>query len=300
MIRETLRMGAACLLAIGCTTAYAQSSEESRSADRVFQASREADFDNWVLRANRAKALTPAQQTARAVVAHIERKDCAAAIAELNKGLGTGNAEVQVFAGTLYENGVCLKQNAERAMQLYERADAAEHPGAAARMVAILASADAASDYPSAIWWAHKAKLPLAPPCQLSAAQLASDSSIVAALSVWPAAQLQSCAETAAVVASVEAELRSPEFLDAIGLLGSVQMRFQPALRNIDWQTDVRLPSRVGAAESVERESREAQTAFASFLRKTGERAIARFPTLSKADPQWRIEARYSMDANAR
>ncbi|MFY8016487.1 MAG: hypothetical protein ACOVN9_00115, partial [Inhella sp.] len=66
------------------------------------------------------------------VVRQIESKNCAGAAQQLNEALANPSAEVLVLAGSMFENGICLKQSTERAARMYLRA--ADAPGVGSRL----------------------------------------------------------------------------------------------------------------------------------------------------------------------
>jgi len=123
----------ALLVALGIAfTASAGSAQD----DRQFQAGREADFDQWRwAQTQRARALTEGERAVQAVTEAMVKRDCTAAAAALNAGLAKQHPEVWLLAGAMFEDGLCLKPNWDRAVNFYQRADSAGQPAAALRLV---------------------------------------------------------------------------------------------------------------------------------------------------------------------
>ena len=106
-----------------------------------------------------AWARTPAEQVVSNVRIDIARGDCKAAAARLNKGLGEHYAEVQLLAGSMYENGACLKANWDRALHFYSLAFKNGQTEAAYRLAAGFAAPENGPDIASALWWASRVNL---------------------------------------------------------------------------------------------------------------------------------------------
>jgi hypothetical protein len=87
----------------------------------------------------------------------------AAAIGALNNGLAAAYPGVLLMAGTMFDEGLCLKPNWERAERLYLRAQKAGHRGGRLRLIAGLAAPG--SDPAAALWWAQQENGPLPSPC---------------------------------------------------------------------------------------------------------------------------------------
>ena len=88
-----------------------------------------------------------ATEATRAVVNAIEAKDCAAAVKELNAAMATASPEAWLLGGAMFEQGLCLKANVERASRLYQRAAQAGRGDARSRLAALYALQLAWIDY---------------------------------------------------------------------------------------------------------------------------------------------------------
>lgn len=293
---------AAALLALPALTVWAQSAASPSDSGRQFEAGRGAELQQWQWRAQRGVEPTPAQKAVQDVLEAIQKRDCPGAVAGLNAGLAKAYPEIFTLAGALYEEGVCVRQNWQRAEGLYQRAVAVNHPGVAARLAAGYASAAGGRDKAAALWWAARANTALPPVCA-SVAPLAGDAEkFIAALQAWPAAQIDHCAYAAAVMASVQAELEPPEFAASYGMVGTAVLNFVPAQGRIDIQdegVDAPPPAAgaVTAGSSLDLERRAARKAFQAQLRQAADLALKRFDKPAGLPADWRVQARHVFQA---
>lgn len=290
------------LLATLALPVLAQTAAGAADAGRQFEAGRGAELQQWQWRAQRGVAPTPAQKAVQAVLDAIQKRDCPGAVAGLNAGLAKAYPEIFTLAGALYEDGVCVRQNWQRAEGLYQRAVAVNHPGVAARLAAGYASAAGGRDRAAALWWAARAKTALPAACA-GVVPLAGDADkFIAALQAWPATQIEHCAYAAAVMASVQAELEQPDFAASYGMVGTVVMNFVPAQGSIAIQDEGvdAPPPAVGvltAGSSQDLERRAARKAFQAQLRQTADLALKRFDRPAGLPADWRVEARHVFQA---
>lgn len=270
--------------------------QTSSDASRQLDVGKKADLENWAWRAQRGKAPTESERTLQAVLDAVAKRDCAAAVQSLNAGLSKAFPEVATLAGAMYEEGICLKQNWDRAVSLYERAFTAGHVGAAARAAAGYATPVGGRDAAASLWWALRAKTALPAECA-KLAPLAEDADrFVAALKAWPADQLQACVYSAAVMATIQGEAESAGLAAAYGLQGKVTLSFAPVRGRIDIKEElVAAPITVVLTDAAKRESDQqaARVAFSGYLRQTADRALKRFDKPAGIPSTWRLEATY-------
>jgi TPR repeat protein len=82
----------------------------------------------------------------------LEHRDCKLAVARLNQGLERRYPDAFLLAGAMFEQGLCVKTEWDRAATMYQRALAVGHGGGQFRLVAGLAERGA----PVALWWAQE------------------------------------------------------------------------------------------------------------------------------------------------
>jgi TPR repeat protein len=277
-------------LALTTSAALAQTSDGTA---RQFEAGRTADFNNWLWRAQQGGPQTESEKAVQAVVDAVGRKDCPGAVAALNAGLAKGHADVTVLAGAMFEDGICVRQNWDRALSLYQRAMAAGHPTAAARLAAGSAAPAGGRDKAATLWWATQARTPMPAECAVAPGSDDPDR-FVATLKGWSAERLEACFYVAAVMASVQAEAAQPGLASGFGLAGSANVMFTPAQRRVEVLgelTDDTASGRV--AEGGPEEAARRRRAFTTHLQTTGERALARFAAPVAVPAEWRVLARY-------
>jgi hypothetical protein len=270
----------------------------SQIRDRQFEAGQTADLQNWQWRARQGVAPSEAEKAVAAVVEAIGRRDCNAAVTQLNAGLAKGHADVMLLAGAMYEEGLCIKPNWERAVGLYERAAAAGRSEAMARIAAGYASQAGGRDLAATVWWALRAGTPVPDTCGQVTSLVNDADKFVAALKAWPAGQLQACAHAAAVMATVQGEAGAANYAAAFGLRGTVRFTYNPSGGQLDVveQVSSTSPVSVVVTDAAVRESEQQaqRTAFSAALRQLTERALKRYEKQPGLPAQWRVTAEYA------
>jgi len=280
----------ALLVALGIAfTASAGSAQD----DRQFQAGREADFDQWRwAQTQRARALTEGERAVQAVTAAMVKRDCTAAAAALNAGLAKQHPEVWLLAGAMFEDGLCLKPNWDRAVNFYQRADSAGQPAAALRLAAGYAAPAGGKDLAAALWWAARGKTALPSACASASAMANEPDRFVAALKAWPAGQLEACAYAAAVMATLQGEFAGNDLASSLGLEGRVRIAFVPAEARIDIDDDLAAAGGVSSDAAVrEAQARTMRTALQQQLRSVADRALKRHAKPAAVPAGWRVDS---------
>jgi hypothetical protein len=286
-----LMAGHALALLLAAAGAAAQSPQQpDRRVEPLrdpMELGRFADLDQWQWKAQRGRKPTEAERQVQDVVEAIGQRDCALAVKSLNAGLAKGAHEVLVLAATMYEEGLCLKPNWERAVALLQRAHGAGSPLAAPRLASGYAAPAGGGDKAAALWWAMQAKAGLPEVCRIAPALVADADKFVAAIEAWPAGRIDHCAYVAGVMATLQGQIETSALASVYALGGEVGLSLVPAIGRID------IVDRLAAAEtgvgrindaSTERENRGALIAL---LRKTAERAIGRYTRPTGLDPSW-------------
>jgi TPR repeat protein len=224
----------------------------------------------------------------------LNHRDCPRAVSRLNDGLEKRYPDAYMMAGAMYEMGLCVKAQWDRAATMYQRALAARHRGGQYRLVAGLAERDA----PVALWWAQEGDAVMLPSeCRVPAAAHRDAEAFAAALQAWPAGRLAACAYVAGVVAAVSGEVEYPG--DALGMQieGRIQMQFHPAQGRIDWRTAeigrLALTGPVSGDREMDRSSAKASDALRRYLEEIGRRALARFKAPAGIDPDTVVKVEY-------
>ena len=229
----------------------------------------------------------------------IARQDCAAAVARLNEGLARQYTGIYLMAGLMYEDGICLKPNWERAERLYLRAHAAGHRAGVLRLVA--GQARNSRDPAAALWWAqqgHGMALPL--PCRVPETVWNDPARFVDALHAWPVGQLEACVYAAGVTAMVTGDTEYPGTALDFNIAGQVEMTFEPAKGTIAWRTiqiEARQMAGLVSADTLrDRDSRRVQQSLEIYLRDGGDRALRQFTRPAAMPADWRLTVVFAFD----
>lgn len=244
----------------------------------------------------------PAADTAEIVKA-IQAKDCASAARALNSALEKPTPAVLLLAGSMFEQGLCLKQNVERAARFYLRAQ--EQPGVPARLAALYATPAAGPDKGLALWWGQRAELPLPRDCEVAPEARQDVERFGAAVAGWAPARVDACVHVVGVLASVGAEFvtaRAGEGLPTLFVPASGQW-----VVSVDQLTQEAMDAGVGAGairgsapgfqrseswsqpDPIKARAREALRAEAPRIDRIAAEALKRYPRPASMDPAWRL-----------
>ncbi len=225
------------------------------------------------------------RDTVASVHLALQYKDCSRAVSHLNGGLRARYTGIYLLAGAMYENGLCLKADWDRAQGLYQRAQEAGHSGGGYRLVAGAAVNPPGAgprDVGLALWWGQEvlgAGLP--EPCRVPAFVHKDAEAYVLTLQRWPPERLAHCVYSAGVMAAAIADLAFPSAAVELQLTGEIEMRFLPARGEIEWKTlslDVADSIGLRGQEAAERRlTRKGRETFESYMRDLGERALKRY-----------------------
>jgi hypothetical protein len=269
-------------------------------------------MSGWVLLPPAAAAMPdPADAIVAQVHAAVRQRDCAAAVKHLNEGLAARHASVRKLAGAMFEDGICVKANRERAIDFYQRAFEGGETSAGARLVALHAAAGAQQDPAATLWWAQRVPTPLPPACSVTGDDAADPDRYVAALQRWPAGQLGRCVYAAGVMAGIVGELEADDLARQTLVTGTLRLRFEPSRGRVDvvmnevtgfqvsktqpvdtmWDagTAVVKPKDDPSAQVDLRQ--QARQRFEAGVRAVIERALKRHPRPEGIDGSWRSEA---------
>ena len=237
-------------------------------------------------------------EAVNAVWVHIGHKECGGAVRTLNEGMAKNHPSVLLLAGAMFETGTCLKPNWDRAVDHYQRADAAGHPQAAAKLASGYAASVGGPDRAAAMWWALRAGTPLPTECQSVKALVDDAGAFVQALQGWPAGRLDNCAYVAGVMATIAGDLEFSARAAAHGLRGQLRVGFTPARQQVDIATEelefVTIGGIVnGDAMDINRNSRSLRLEFERDLRKSAELALRRYVGPPAIAPDWNVSTTF-------
>lgn len=252
-----------------------------------------------------------AGETTKEVIKAIEARDCVAVVRELNLALATASPEALLLGGAMFEQGLCLKQNSERASRLYLRAADAGASGARSNLAALYASPATGPNKGLAIWWGLQAGLPLPKPCLVDNDLRANAERFTQILNGWPTGLLDACVHVTGVLAVVDAEfVITPEASSR----ADVAVDFRPATGDLQVRTSLKSPEfrdtsprvitsndPVAANQVQQNMSAELMHAqqiqaealeLAKRVESIGRNALVRFPRPAGIAADWRIQLR--------
>jgi hypothetical protein len=220
----------------------------------------------------------------------IADNDCQEAIKRLNAGLGDAYPEVQLLAGAMYDNGICVKRNWERASHFYLLAMDGGQKEAVYRLAAGYAAPENGPDIGAALWWASRAGNPVRQKaCEVSEAARDDPDRFVAELQAWPQSRLQACNYVTGVMMTVAGEMRYPSKAYGFVMDGVVQLVFHPAIPSIDVKQiaaeERNVYGVVNGDQLRDRRSSTVTKGFEEVGREITARALKRYPQPSGIDP---------------
>lgn len=220
----------------------------------------------------------------------LSHSDCKLAVSRLNDGLDQRYPDAYLMAGAMYEQGLCLKAQWDRAATMYQRALAVGHRAGQYRLVAGLAEREPAV----ALWWSQEGQaLQLPSECRVASEAHRDAEAYAAALRAWPGGRLGICNFMAGVLASVFGEVEYPGDTRGHQINGTVEMHLLPGAGRIEWQAmDLKLSEAWVAQLPAARAGRldaQARDAVRAYLDGIAQRALRRYPVPTQAGSELRL-----------
>lgn len=235
----------------------------------------------------------PESQAIAAIHDAMRARDCTLAASRLNDALKRKYPSAYLLAGTMYEQGVCLKPDWERASTLYQQATAAGEPQGRLRLVAGLAAGN--RDRAAAMYWAlEDAGQRLPAECEAGRELRGNPEAYVAQLRKWPAGRLDACVYVAGVVSAIAGEIEYPSMGTAYSIYGSYRMSFTPSTATVEWtERELRLGDMLGVSsgdDARDRDSARVRQTLRRELEETSQRALRRFAKPAEVPAGWRFQ----------
>ena len=230
-----------------------------------------------------AEPIAPGTRAAHEVRLYIEANDCAAAAARLQYALAKDYPQVHLLAGVMYEAGICVKADWNRAVDFYSQAYSGGQKAAMYRLMAGFAAPEHGPDIAAALWWANRPNDEFrVNHCRVDDAYRDDPDRFVEELRRWPQPRLAMCNYMVGVLASLGGEIRYPEKARMLHLGGSVKLRFMPAVRRIDLKTgaskEYQMFGWINGNAVEDRQSRSVKGTFEAVMREVANRALKRYP----------------------
>lgn len=218
----------------------------------------------------------------------IKANDCEGAVDHLKLALKKEFPEVALLAGSMYENGMCVKQDWDKAVPFYVQAAQGGMKGGAYRLAAGYAAPEHGPDMAAALWWASREHKPDGTflgirGCSVSQAAADDMDRFVAELQTWPQARLQRCNYMAGVMSTISGEVKYPSSAATYKIGGDVRIRFYPGAPRITLQNEgenevqIQAQGRVVDGAGSQRLDKYDDD-FKEAVRGTANRALQRYP----------------------
>jgi hypothetical protein len=239
-----------------------------------------------------ASSGTIAQTLGTNVVARVTERvnagDCVGAVTILKTGLADNTPGTALLAGTMYERGICLKQNWDSAVGNYILAHERGEPAAAYRLAAGYAAPLGGPDPAAALWWIGQSNAKnLQQPCHVPESEQSDPDRFVAALQKWTPARIAECNYVAGVFATVVSDVLLSRELVWTHKEGQMVLRFKPALGEIDvWATTTGgvFSNALPAGQEASRRAARS-TGLESSIKNIADSALVRYPKPPGLDP---------------
>lgn len=239
-----------------------------------------------------------ARQIELDVARSVEGNDCEGAVNRLNEGLADNLPKIDLLAATMFDHGICVKANWERAVSLYVKAHQGGEHAAAFRLAAGYAAPDRDPDIAAALWWlAHTSPAVQIKGCEVPADALGDPDRFVEQIKSWPEQKLVACNYATGLVATVAGQVHYPTRALSHSVGGDYVLRFTPGLGRIDIMAgktrEYELLGVYNADFVRERTTKYVTGSFEENLQKVADRALARYPRPEGIDPSWQFLVKF-------
>ncbi len=238
-----------------------------------------------------------ALQAVGEVYGRIKAGDCPAAVTALKAGLQQTWPEVALLAGSMYENGLCLKRDWNKAIIFYTQAFHGQLPEAAERLAAGFADPANGPDAAAALWWSLQTRAKRFEACTVSAEAEKDPDRFVAELAAWPPHRLAACNYVVGVISTISAEVKYARDPWPRGVGGEVILRFLPGVPRFELRRGdgtVYLGFGVTDGDKLHTlEHGQTDRGFESMMREAAQRALRRYPQPSGIAPDSQVNVIY-------
>jgi hypothetical protein len=230
----------------------------------------------------------PDEEALQSVWIYIQHKDCVGAVKNLNEGISRGKRDLMLLAGSMYEDGVCVKQNWDSAAKMYIRAHRAGHRKAISRLVSGYASPLAGPDRAAALWWAAQGNLNLPKECKSAYLEKDNPERFVELLKQMTISELDACVYVAGVMSSIRGELEFPKSAVLHGVGGTVEVTFVPSEPRVDVVTleldSIQLRGFISGDALLDKQSKMVKNALENEVKTIAARTLKRYPKPERID----------------
>jgi len=210
--------------------------------------------------------------------------NCDAAVYHLKDGLKSKRPKVALLAGSMYEQGLCVKRDWDSAVSYYALAADGGLDEGADRLAAGYADPANGPDIAAALWWAQQrrvGRLELSY-CAIGTEAAQDPDRFVAELGKWEPERLAICNYVLGVSSMLQAELAYPELAAEFGLGAEIRYIFHPGKPAVELQqSETQEYAMLGVidGDALRYRNRKDKTGgFEKTLNDVARRALARYP----------------------
>lgn len=238
----------------------------------------------------------PDPDATRRVASYLANKDCPGAVKALRDDLKERHRDVLLLAGSMYEIGLCVPANWEKAASFYQLADAAGSRAASSRLAA--GYAVAGRENALALWWAAQRPGALPAQCIPAADPETEGPAFDAALERMPEPLYRACIYMAGVYAAIWAETEFPVEARRHDVFGNVDMVFNPSKGEILFTQEAAERALGGGVRDGRQtqfeDRRQIENSLVTYMQQTGRRTLARYQRPEGISPDIQIRQRFS------
>ncbi|MCU6434188.1 hypothetical protein LPB67_10445 [Undibacterium sp. Jales W-56] len=243
----------------------------------------------------RADDTAPDANALHNVWIYIEHNDCKGAVKVLNEGIANKHKDILLMAGTMYEEGICLKKNWAQASLLYQSALSAGNKSGLARLVS--GYAVAGREPATSIWWAAQSDKYFFPECKPKADPITETDKFIAEMNTWSKETLEACAYTLGVAFTILGELDFPTDASFYGIAGDLLMTFMPSKGSVNWEKgeerDMGFKGVVSGNAVRNKKSSSVKDSLITNAYAISDRALKRYTQPLNINPAWQYQLTY-------
>jgi hypothetical protein len=224
---------------------------------------------------------------------YLVKKDCPGVVTAMKEGIKARQPDVLLAAAGFFEEGICVKADWDKAVNLYQLAEAAGSRSATWRLVSGFAVAG--RDNGRALWYAAQLSHEGLEQCLPTANPLTDPDGFNAALERMPAALFKACVYMVGVSYEVKANAQYPREALDFNVQADIGMEFTPAKGAIKWGY-IQEPAELNGTRSptLYQDERKIQNGLLTYLTKIGEAALARYTKPDGIDPSTVLKCTFS------
>jgi hypothetical protein len=230
----------------------------------------------------------PDPRETRGLRAYLDSNDCPGALQVVKAGIKARQPDVLLMAGTMMEEGICMKADWEKAVTIYEMAYQEGSPTAWSSMIAALALPG--RDNGRALWYAAQGGLPKGMPsgCIPTADPIKELDAFNTQLEHMAPGLFKACVYMVGVTNEVFGHVQFPPIALHYGVQGNLTMKFTPASGTIAWTFEQTADStakyRAMARDQFDDE-RKIDKILLTYVTAKGKYALGRYARPDGIDP---------------